>query len=89
MWRAVAARQHIGATIFVLAGVEDLLDTELGVVAKIGNWNIVVEVTDDGWVLRLLAVAPMTWTVVHEWALPAILVPQAFLALSEQVSSHT
>lgn len=88
MDRSAWARTHIGEIYFRLGGVEQVMDTEWGIVAKIDDFNIAVDVTDDGWKLRLFAVKPMSWTLIEEWDMPAIAVPAGFLGLCQMVSSN-
>jgi len=85
------ARTHIGETILARSGIEHLMATDTGIVVKIGLYNIAVDVTDDGWVLRLILPMPSSWEL-SRLSVPAIYVPQTFLMLCEHLaggSSHT
>lgn len=62
------------------------MDTEDGLVFGKGSVNITLDVTDDGWWIRMYAVTPMSRLLVNEWDLPAIHVPEGFLLLLDRLS---
>lgn len=62
------------------------MDTDTGVVVGMGQYNISVDVTDDGWKMRLWVVVPVSRILLDEWDVPAIHVPAAFLNLCEELS---
>lgn len=84
---AAWARTHLGEHVLRAAGSSwHVVDTDTGIVAGRGSVNVGVDVTDDGWWIRMYAVSPMSRLLVDEWDLPAIHVPEGFLALLERLS---
>ena len=86
MTRADWARIHVGERRLRLLRGWHVIDTESGIVAGRGTVNIGVDITDEGWWLRLWAVVPAYRHLIGEWQVPAIHVPEGFLALCEQMS---
>jgi hypothetical protein len=87
MTPAAWARTHLGERVIRAAGAEwVVMDTDTGLVFGKGSVNIAVDVTDEGWWIRMYAVSPMSRLLVDEWDLPAIHVPEGFLALIDRLS---
>jgi len=85
--RAAWARTHLGDGVLKAVGREwHVMDTDEGLVFGRGSVNVTVEVTDDGWWIRMYAVSPMSRLLVDEWDLPAIHVPSGFLTLLDKLS---
>ncbi len=87
MNRSAWARTHLGSSALNLVGRDwHVMDTEDGLVFGKGSVNITLDVTDDGWWIRMYAVTPMSRLLVNEWDLPAIHVPEGFLLLLDRLS---
>jgi hypothetical protein len=84
---AAWARTHLGERVLRTVGREwHVMDTDTGVVLGRGSVNVAVDVTDEGWWLRMYAVSPMSRLLVDEWDLPAIHVPAGLLTLLDRLS---
>jgi hypothetical protein len=89
MTSAEWARVHLGERVLKRVAPEwHVMDTDTGVVLGHGSVNVAVDVTDEGWWLRLYAVSPMSRLLIDEWDLPAIHVPEGLLSLLERVSEY-
>ena len=86
---AAWARTHLERALRAAGRDWHVMDTDTGIVVGRESVNVAVDVTDDGWWIRLYAVSPMSRLLVDEWDLPAIHVPEGFVALLERVSENT
>lgn len=86
---AAWARTHLGENVLKQAAHEwHIIDTNTGIVVGRQSVNVAVDVTEDGWWLRLYAVTVASRLLIDEWQLPAIHVPEGFLSLLERVSEY-
>lgn len=80
------ATAHLGEWAIRQAVDWHMMETDSGIVFGRDAVNVAVDVTAEGWWLRLYLVSPAGRWLLDEWQVPAIHVCGAFLTLLDRVS---